>query len=108
MLYYNLLLLAVVVVFIVDISGIVDTIKGALSRWLHVKVGRIRPFDCSLCMVWWCGLVYLVIAHRFTLGPVAFVAMLAACSVQIGAFIQLLRALLQWLADTALDIVERR
>lgn len=108
MLYYNLLLLAVVVVFIVDVSGIIDSIKEALSRWLHVKVGRLKPFDCSLCMIWWCGLAYLLIVGRFALGPIAFVALLAACSVQIGAAIQVLRALLQWLVDTALDIVERR
>ncbi len=105
--YWNLLLLAVVVVFVVDLSGIVDTIKGVLGRWLNVKVRRLRPFDCSLCMVWWSGLGYLLVIGRFSLGPVAFVALLAACSIQIGAIIQVVRAFLQWLADTALDIVER-
>ena len=59
-------------------------------------------------MVWWSSLLYLGIVGRFELGPIVYVSMLAACSVQIGAFIQLLRALLQWVADTALDAVERR
>ena len=99
MLYVELLLLAAIVVFIVDVSGIVETLKWALSRWLGVKVGRIRPFDCALCMVWWCGLVYLLVVGRFALGPVAFVAMLAACSVQIGGLIQLMRGLIQWVID---------
>lgn len=107
MLYYNILLLAVIVVFIVDVSGIVDAMKEALGRWLHVRVGRLKPFDCSLCMVWWCGLAYLLIVGRFSLGPVAFVALMAACSVQIGAIIQLARAILQWLADTALGLIEK-
>lgn len=107
MLYYELLLLATVVVFIIDISGIVDTFKRALSRWLSVKIERIKPFDCSLCMVWWCGLAYLIAFGRFSLGPVAFVALLATCSVQIGTILQLVRASLQWAIDTALEYVDK-
>lgn len=99
MLYYNLLLLAVIVVFIVDISGIVDSMKEAMSRWLHVKVGRLKPFDCSLCMVWWCGLIYLLLERQVSLANVAYVAMLSILSVQIGGIINLLRDALQALID---------
>lgn len=101
--YWNLFLLAVIVVFVVDISGIMDTLKGAISRWLHVKVEHLKPFDCSLCMVWWSGLLYLLITGRLSIASVAYLAIIAACSVQIGAFIQLLRSLLQCLVDAVLD-----
>lgn len=107
MFYYELLLLAIIVVFIVDISGIVDTMKRALSRWLSVKIERIKPFDCSLCMVWWCGLAYLLIIGRFSLGPLVFVAVLATCSVQIGGLLQLMRGVVQWVIDSAFRVLEK-
>ncbi len=107
MLYYELLFLAIIVVFVVDLSGIVDTFKWALSRWLSVGIERLKPFDCSLCMVWWCGLLYLLVVGRFALGPVAFVALLAACSVQIGGLLQLMRGVVQWVIDSAFRVLEK-
>ncbi len=106
--YWNLLLLAVIVIFVVDISGIVHTLKAALGRWIGGKVERLRPFDCSLCMVWWCSLVYLLVVGRFSMGSVAFVTLLAVCSVQIGGLLQTVRALLQWVVDAVLDALDRK
>lgn len=73
-------LLSAVVVFIVDISGFTDSWKAALGRWLCVKVGRVRPFDCSLCCTWWACIVLLLCRGDLTLGNVAFAAVLAASS----------------------------
>ena len=105
--YYDLILLAAIVVFIVDISGVIHSLKESVGRFLRLKIDRLRPFDCSLCMVWWSGLAYLLAVGRFELKAVAFVALLAAFSVQIGGLIQLMRGLVQWIIDFGLQAFEK-
>ena len=82
--YIELLLVAVVVIFIVDISGWTDTWLGWLSKFT-TKYGRgpvrdFPPFTCSLCMTWWCCLAWLLIRGQFTLPLVAYSAGLATFS----------------------------
>lgn len=75
----RMILLAMVVVFIVDLSGFTQTWKGWLGRWLGVQVGRVRPLDCSLCMVWWTLFIYLLF-DNMSLGHLAWAAILAFCA----------------------------
>ena len=107
MLYLELFLLALIVVFIVDISGIVESMKGAIGRWLGITLQRLKPIDCSLCMVWWSGLSYLLAVGRFELLPIVAVAVLATFSVQIGGILQVARGLLQWVIDAVLEGIEK-
>lgn len=107
MFYLNLLLLAFIVVFVVDISGMVDTLKGLIGRWLGVKLERLKPFDCSLCMIWWCGLGYVLAVGRFSLVSVAYVALLSSFSIQIGGILQAARGAVQWVIDAMLDVVDK-
>lgn len=58
----NLLLIAVIVVLIVDVSGFADEVKKELKRWLGIKNIREKPLFCSLCLTHWIGLVYLLFA----------------------------------------------
>lgn len=79
--YIQLLLVAAIVVFIVDLSGFTDSWRNALQRWLKVKaLGPVKPFDCSLCMTWWTTLAYALITGNFSLPVVAYCAALAALS----------------------------
>lgn len=75
-----MVLLAAIVVFVVDVSGFTESWKGWLSRWLGVKVGRVRPWDCSLCAVWWSCIILLLCRHALSLEYIAFAALLAAFS----------------------------
>ena len=84
MTHLELLFLAVIVVFIVDVSGFTDAWLGLVSRFLHAKVTQLRPFSCSLCMVWWSGIVYLLATGTFSLLNLAVVAVLAGLSFPIG------------------------
>lgn len=101
MIYVNLVLIAVVVVYIVDISGVMDSLKYGLSKWLNATVKRLRPFDCSLCMVWWAGVIYILTVDQFSLSALCWVAILSMLSVQIGNTLHLLRDVidvgLQWI-----------
>ena len=79
--YIQLLLVAAIVVFIVDLSGFTDSWRNDLQRWLKVKaLGPVKPFDCSLCMTWWTTIAYALITGNFSLPVVAYCAALAALS----------------------------
>lgn len=76
--YIELLLLATLVVYIVDLSGWTETWLSWLSRFTS-RYGRgpvreLRPFSCSLCMVWWCCLAWLLYRHAFTIPLIAYSA----------------------------------
>ena len=81
MLYTNLLMISLVLVFIIDISGVVDSIKRLVWRWVYkgkreYRDFSVKPFDCSLCSTWWCGLIYLCFT-QLSFVNVAYVALLA-------------------------------
>ena len=87
----KLFYITLIVVFVIDHSGMIDTIKGALAKWLKVREVRIKPFDCSLCMSWWCGLLALAIERQFTLGNIVAVALFALFADKIADTLTLLR-----------------
>jgi hypothetical protein len=78
----ELILIQFIVVFIVDISGFIDTVKEKLSKLLTnnrivTTNYRIRPFDCSLCANFWTSLIYLLVTHQFTIPYIAFVCLMS-------------------------------
>ena len=83
--YTDLLLLAVVVVYVVDLSGFTDSWRAGLARLLGVKALRsLPPFDCGKCAVWWACIIYALAVRRFSLPVLAFSAVLSLCSVTIS------------------------
>lgn len=88
--YLDITLLAVVVVFVVDISGIVETLKEGIGKLLNIKVGRLRPFDCSLCMVWWVCLIYALCVGAFSIPMIAYISLLALLSLRIADTLRLI------------------
>lgn len=75
--YLDLLILAGIVVYIVDLSGFTDAWLRLLSKALGGPVTSLRPFSCGACMTWWCGLAYAAICGEFTLPVVGYCAALA-------------------------------
>jgi hypothetical protein len=91
----NLILLAVIVCFIVDISGIISSIKYSIWKKLFKKKGspeniKLKPFDCSLCSTWWTTIIYIICTNNFTLIYVLECAMLAMLSKNITGFLMLI------------------
>lgn len=104
----NLIILQFIVVFIVDLSGVMTHIKKGIWKWLKgkdkpYKEFSFKPFDCSLCSVWWTGLIYLLITHSFTIPYIAFVALLAFLASTSATLLQLLKDSL----DTLLYILDK-
>ena len=101
----NLILIQIIVVFIIDLSGIVDTVKKFIWRkW--IKVGdyhnlSLKPFSCSLCSTWWLCLIYLLITSNFNLLTIAITAILAFLAGTMGDFLiwikDLLTHIINWL-----------
>ena len=90
MVYVNLIALSAVVAYITEVSGIIDNLKYALGRWLGVTVSRLKPLDCSLCMTWWCCLIYIICIGECSVINIAVVALLSALAHNIAEGIMLI------------------
>ena len=108
MILINLLLIQFIVVFIVDDSGVIDSIKLLISRILtkgkiETTNFDIKPFSCSLCMTFWIGLIYLFCVGQFTIPYIAFVCLLAAMVPVTNNTIIIIRDIFIKLIDKSYD-----
>lgn len=90
----DLLLIACVLVFIIDLSGVITELETFMQKKLKRKVVIRKPWSCSLCMVWWSGLVYLLVTQSFTIPMVAYVGLLAYFTPVISDFMIICRELI--------------
>ena len=94
----DLFLIAVIVVIVIDLSGITLSIKSSIKRLL--TRGRmsdpnysLKPIDCSFCMTFWTGLVWLLVTHSFSLWMLTYLLLLCVMTPVIGQVIILIREL---------------
>lgn len=80
----DLFMLAVIVVYIVDLSGFTDSLLAFLSAYKGKKVTSFKPLSCSLCMVWWSCLLYLIVTGQLSLPFIALSALLSFLSMPIA------------------------
>lgn len=82
----NVLLIAAVWVFLLDVSGAWQEMTATVSGWLTggkiKKPFQLKPFSCSLCMTFWTGLIYIVFAG-FSLPMLAYVCLAAMLTPRI-------------------------
>lgn len=102
----ELLMISVIVCFIIDISGIVESIESALSKWLKGKAQIPKPFNCSLCMTFWVGLIY-VICVDCTLLNVLLVCVVSALTEPISKCIMIVRELISWVFDKIMSLITK-
>ena len=72
----TLLGIAVIWTFILDLCGFALTVDKLLYRIFYKgrawrDDAHFPPFDCSLCMTFWTGLLYLILTHSFTVLNIA-------------------------------------
>lgn len=90
MFYLNAFLLTFIVAFVVDFSGVVEEIRPRVNGVLkRAADARIKPFDCSLCLTFWSGIL-LCAFQGFTIPRLAFVCFCAILARFIGEGIFLL------------------
>jgi hypothetical protein len=92
----DILLIAVIIVVIIDISGFIDSLKSGLKKVL--TKGRmsdpyysLKPLDCSFCMTWWTGLIWLLVTHNVTLWMLAYLLLICVMTPVIKDVIILIR-----------------
>lgn len=100
--YAQLPIVAAIVVYIVDVSGFTDSWKAALARFIRrpeTALRPIKPFDCGLCMTWWCCLIWALVHGQLTLLTAAESALLSSLSIPIGQILVFIREALCWVLD---------
>ena len=95
----ELILVALITIYVVDLSGFTDTWLKFLSAYKGRKITELKPFSCSLCMVWWVCLAYLVTTSQLTLSLVAFTALLSFLSIPMGQILIMLREVILYIIN---------
>lgn len=99
MIYLNLLAITLIVVLIVDISGITEHI----SKWIShtITKGKFIATDivekigiCSFCVNFWCGLGYLILMNSFSILNLLFVLACSFFTPTITGLLYLIRDLI--------------
>lgn len=92
--FIDLFLVAIVTIYIVDLSGFTESWRGMLAKWLHISEAKMRPlppFDCGKCAIWWTCIIYAICTGTFSIGTLAFIAMLSFLSIPLGQFFIFIR-----------------
>ena len=101
--YLQLPLLALIVVYCVDVSGFTDSWRNLLARWIGLASGDelrpLPPFDCGKCATWWACLIFAAVTGHFTLPVIAVCAGLSLLSDTIGLLLLFIHEALGWLID---------
>lgn len=79
----DLICINIFIVLVLDIHHIERPLKRLYWRWVMDGVPyrdfSAKPFDCSLCLSWWVGLAYVLIAVRpLTIGVILLPLALAS------------------------------
>lgn len=100
--YLQLLIVAVILVYGVDVSGFTYSWRSALARWLHTTEEALRPlppFDCGKCATFWGCLIWAAIQGELSLLTAGEAAALSLLSLPIGTALVFIREGLCWLLN---------
>lgn len=100
--HLQLLLLAVIVVYGVDVSGFTFSWRSALAKWLGRREEDLRPlppFDCGKCATFWACLLWALIQGELTMLTAAEAAGLSLLSLPIAGLLVFIREGLAALID---------
>lgn len=112
MIYLQLLCLQLIVVFIVDLSGVVDSVKRSIWRFTKGKTAAfcdfsLKPFDCSLCMTFWSTLAFAAFAKAFTLPVLLYCCVLAFLTPLAAGAMNIVRDVLTVLLNKLSNLIDR-
>ena len=98
MTYLNLFLISLIWVIILDLSGFMDEFKTLIAKFIHIPVKniQIKPFECSLCMTWWSGLIYLLIIHEVSFLTISAALFFAFLTTTTKDALYLIQDFLNW------------
>ena len=101
--YLQLPIVALIVVYCVDVSGFTQSWRNLLARWIGLASGEelrpLPPFDCGKCATWWACLIFALVTGHFTLPVIAMCSVLSLLSDTIGLLLLFIHEALGWLID---------
>ena len=98
--YIDLFLVALVTIYIVDISGFTDSWRDALAGFLKVNaIKPLPPFDCGKCMAWWVCIFFALFTGHLNMGTIAFSALMSHLSNPIGEALIFIREWMTWIIN---------
>ena len=98
--YIQLLLVAAITIYIVDISGFTESWRHGLAAALHInRLKPLPPFDCGTCMTWWVCLIYILCTGHFNLVTIAYSALLSHLANPIGGLLIFTREWIVWITN---------
>lgn len=105
--YIDLLLIAVITIYIVDLSGFTQSWRSAIARKLKAKdLKPIRPFDCGQCMTWWVCIIFSLITGNFSIPILAYIAGLSFLSIPIGQALIFIKEGLSFIINQMMRLYE--
>ena len=102
MIIQNMILIVIFTVCVIDLSGIITSIKKGLAKWLHVKDYtqiNLPVIQCSLCMSFHIQWIYLLIVGQFTIGYLTLAIIFSLFTPQIGDLITLVKEIITNITD---------
>lgn len=90
----DLLLITFIICSIIDVSGIMNSLKLWVIRTKKGKIIPIfdrKPFNCSTCMTWWIGLLYLFVNTKLDIPNIALVMLMSVMAEHVTQLIRLVK-----------------
>lgn len=103
MILLKLIIINLALILMIDLSGFVPECKHFVSKLLtNNKIDtanfRIKPFDCSYCMTFWCTLLFIICTGQFTFINLFWVIM-------ITHFTDVTKQIMLLLKDLAIKLI---
>ena len=102
-LFINILLIAVITVFVIDLSGAINNlVKPIVRKMLHLPPNAdidLPLIGCSLCVTFWVGLIYLLAAKSFALPGIVAVCIVSFLTPIISDILILCKDILTKIID---------
>lgn len=92
--YLKLFEISIIVVIIVDISGVVTDVKKMLGRILGINNVNLKLIECSFCLNFWVSMAYLVITNQLSITAVMVTLLLSTMTTVIQDLIYFVRDIL--------------
>lgn len=102
----GLIVLALVICFITNISGFNTS---ALNPFKEGKIKDIvdKLLTCSLCQIWWAGLIYIVITGNIGWIPLLAVTLLSHLNSEITIFLLALQGVVAKMVNKLVDYADK-
>lgn len=102
----DILLIQVLICYLIDLSGFVQSLERGLGKILHYRVEIPKPFSCSLCTGWWLGLIYLLVSGHFILNYIVTVALVSFFSKNISGFLRWIQEVLTKIEQVLYKLID--